>query len=158
MARVLICGNGTMKSTWVKALDEDDLVIYGSGGAWFRQDLEDMLDVFSRDSMYFRIRQDSDGAEAKVLRNIRMIEYGRPDYILCFHENPFEDSVTKDLLVRAGHKRIPYVIIKNNSVEYVDDECISFWSKTALDACFEGDEAYKIENLKPKYPEKENLK
>jgi len=57
------------------------------------------------------------GRAAGPLRNQKMIDEGKPDLVLAFHNNIDSSRGTKDMLSRARKHNIPYEIIKESSYE-----------------------------------------
>ena len=51
------------------------------------------------------------GKAAGPIRNQRMLDEGKPDLVLAFHENPDESKGTKDMIRRARRQGIPVRLI-----------------------------------------------
>ena len=51
------------------------------------------------------------GRAAGPIRNQQMIDEGKPDLVIAFHENLRQSTGTKDMLEKALAAGIPYVVI-----------------------------------------------
>jgi hypothetical protein len=51
------------------------------------------------------------GKSAGPIRNQRMLDEGKPDLVVAFHENPEQSTGTKDMIRRAKRQRLPVRLI-----------------------------------------------
>lgn len=114
--RVLVCGNRNWRDMSVierelKKLPIDTLIIHGAArGA-------DALGGFVADKLGFKVKSfpakwNIYGKAAGPIRNQQMIDEGKPDFVLAFHENINESRGTKDMVNRARGVGIKVEIIK----------------------------------------------
>jgi len=118
--RVLICGDRNWKRMDIierelKKLPADTLIIHGAArGA-------DTLAKFVAERIGLKVINDGKGFPAKwkiygrgagPIRNQQMIDEGKPDMVLAFHENINESRGTGDMVNRARGVGIKVEIIK----------------------------------------------
>lgn len=117
--RVIVCGDRNWKRVDIierelKKLPADTLIIHGAAkGA-------DTLGAFVADRLGFKVINDGKGfpAQWKIygkgagpIRNQQMIDEGKPDLVLAFHENFHESKGTRDMVNRARGVGIKVEII-----------------------------------------------
>lgn len=117
--RVIVCGDRNWKRMDIierelAKLPKDTVIIHGAAkGA-------DTLGKFVAEKLGLKVINDGKGFPAEwkrygkaagPIRNQQMIDEGRPDMVLAFHENINESRGTKDMVARATGVGIKVVII-----------------------------------------------
>ena len=114
--RILICGDRNWRRMDVierelKKFPPDTIVIHGAcRGA-------DTLGGFVADKLGFKVipfpaKWSIYGRGGGVVRNQQMIDDGKPDMVLAFHENIGESRGTRDMLNRAKGHRIKIKLVE----------------------------------------------
>jgi hypothetical protein len=114
--RVLVCGDRNWRDMVaiereLRKLPQDTVIIHGAArGA-------DTLGGFIADKLGFKVISfPADwkryGRGGGVVRNQQMIDEGKPDLVLAFHENIAESRGTKDMVNRAKGVGIKVEIFK----------------------------------------------
>lgn len=116
---VVVCGDRNWKRTDIierelRKLPADTLIIHGAArGA-------DTLGKFVAERIGLKVINDGKGFPADwkrygkaagPIRNQQMIDEGKPDLVLAFHENINESRGTKDMVARARGIGIKVIII-----------------------------------------------
>jgi hypothetical protein len=65
------------------------------------------------------------GKAAGAIRNLQMIEEGKPDFILAFHKNINDSKGTKHMINQAVNHKIPYKLIDKQLSKEVKNETSS---------------------------------
>lgn len=60
----------------------------------------------------FPAQWDKHGRSAGPIRNQQMIDEGRPDLIVAFHNHIEQSAGTADMLMKAERQSIPYALVK----------------------------------------------
>lgn len=117
--RVIVCGDRDWKRMDIierelMKLPKDTMIIHGAArGA-------DTLGKFVAEKMGLKVINDGKGFPAEwkrygkaavPIRNQQMIDEGKPDMVLAFHENINDSRGTKDMVTRARGVGIKVVII-----------------------------------------------
>jgi hypothetical protein len=112
--RVIVCGDRNWKRMDIierelRKLPTDTLIIHGAArGA-------DTLGKFVAEKIGLKVINDGKGFPADwkrygraagPIRNQQMIDEGKPDMVLAFHDNISESVGTKDMVTRARKARI----------------------------------------------------
>ncbi len=114
--RILICGDRKWRDMSVierelKKFPADTVVIHGAAkGA-------DTLGGFVADKLGFKVlafpaKWNIYGRAAGPIRNQKMIDDGKPDLVLAFHENIDESKGTRDMVNRARSHGVKVEIFK----------------------------------------------
>ena len=118
--RVLICGsrdwnNAKLILERLSSIPRGSTLIHGGcrGADVFGAEIGKELGF---DVMCFPAEWSKNGRAAGPLRNQRMIDEGKPDLILAFHNDIDSSRGTKDMLGRAKKCGIPHEIIKESVV------------------------------------------
>lgn len=56
------------------------------------------------------------GRSAGPIRNQKMIDHGKPNLVVAFHNNLFDSKGTKDMVKRAMKAKIPVLLLSSGSV------------------------------------------
>jgi hypothetical protein len=115
--RILVCGdrnwcNMSIIERELKKFPSDTVVIHGAAkGA-------DTLGGFVADKLGFKVlvfpaKWGIYGKGAGPIRNQKMLDEGKPDLVLAFHENIDESKGTRDMVHRARGAGVKVVIFKN---------------------------------------------
>lgn len=112
MTRVLICGDRDYKHDqkifdYVQALNPlEDIIIHGNArGADFYASTAAKLFGFA--IIGFPAQWNKYGKSAGPIRNQQMLDEGKPDLIVYFHDNIKKSKGTKDMVSRAEKAGLP---------------------------------------------------
>ena len=119
--RVIICGSRNWNKVeliesvirLIHKSDGIDLVIHG-GCKGADKIAEQMAKTLGIPTKEYLADWKSYGKSAGQKRNQVMIDDGRPDLVLAFHNNIQESKGTKDMISRANKAGIPSMVIKEN--------------------------------------------
>lgn len=115
--KILVCGDRNWKNMGVierelKKFPLGTIVIHGNArGA-------DTLGGFVADRLGFKVisfpaKWNIYGRGAGPIRNQQMIDEGKPELVLAFHENLMESRGTMDMVNRAERTGIKVIVIKS---------------------------------------------
>jgi hypothetical protein len=120
--RILICGSRTWNhpediDVFIKSLPKDTIIIEGEcRGADIQAKLSAIkhkLTVESYPAQWARY-----GKGAGILRNTEMLETGKPDLVVAFHENLTKSRGTLNMITQAMAKGVP-VKVYNGVVWFI---------------------------------------
>ena len=118
MSRVLICGDRNWKDyesidNFVKKLPKGTVIIQGMcRGADLmarRAGLKHGFEVKDYSADWSKY-----GNAAGPIRNKQMLDEGKPDIVIAFHENISQSKGTKNMLKQADKMKLPFQIIRKS--------------------------------------------
>jgi len=114
--RVIVCGSRFWKDVDIirrelEKLPPDTIIIHGGANGADRI-AGKIATQLGFKVVVFEAEWDKYGKAAGVIRNQRMIDEGKPDLILAFHNNILQSKGTKDMLLRGLHYGIPVKLIR----------------------------------------------
>jgi hypothetical protein len=68
--------------------------------------------------LHFPARWDTEGRSAGPLRNIRMLDEGKPDFVVAFHDNLEQSKGTRHMVSIADDKGIPVFGYSTDMLRY----------------------------------------
>jgi hypothetical protein len=109
--RVLICGDRNWNhpeeiDAFVKSLPKDTIIIEGEcRGA----DIQSRLSAtkYGLEVERYPANWEKYGKGAGVIRNKEMLEKGKPDLVVAFHENLTKSKGTKNMIMQAKAQGVP---------------------------------------------------
>jgi hypothetical protein len=113
--RILVCGDRhyydvTLIEFYLEKISSDAVIIHGAArGA----DLlaEECARKLQLDYMGFPARWKQHGKAAGPIRNNRMLDIGKPDFVLAFHNDIKRSKGTAHMISQARKRGIPVMII-----------------------------------------------
>lgn len=116
--RVLICGSRDWQypddiDAFVKSLPKDTVIIEGEcRGA----DIQSRISAIKHglEVEKYPANWKKYGKGAGIIRNKEMLEKGKPNLVVAFHDNLEESKGTRNMVTQALAKRIPVKIFRHN--------------------------------------------
>ena len=130
--RILICGDRNWNhpeiiDSFIKSLPKDAVIIEGEcRGA----DIQSRISAkkYGHEVIPFKADWKRYGNSAGPIRNAEMLEKGKPDLVVAFHENLEQSKGTRNMVTQAMAKGIPVKVYSHSRAQYTkvnhDKSCI----------------------------------